>query len=112
MISLTTLCAALALSQMTIASPAPIPTPVANAKRDMRPRYLREADSLPARGVYERGVITLPLQGGMKSRDAKTKRGSVVQVPIADDTDFSYVRAFIHVKNMLLYSNIYSRELR
>ncbi|KZP16293.1 acid protease [Athelia psychrophila] len=59
----------------------------------MRPRYLREADSLPAGGVYENGVITLPLRGGPNAelkRAKRAKRANVVQVPIADDQDFSY----------------------
>ncbi|KAF7966863.1 hypothetical protein HWV62_36697 [Athelia sp. TMB] len=91
MISLVTLCTALALSQAGYvnASPAPVPTSGPITKRDMRPRYLRDAGSLPERGIFDDGVITLPIRRGPAAQK-KAKRQNLVQVPIADNQDISY----------------------
>lgn len=97
MISLLTLCAALALTQADrgYASPAPVPTPGHLTTRDMRPRYLREASSLPERGIFEDGVITVPLRRRAPAPFNKAKRQNIVQVPVADNQDFSYVRTYL-----------------
>jgi hypothetical protein len=64
-----------------------------DAFQDIRPRFLREADTLPTRGIVANGVATLPLLKTRASKPAaKAKRQSTVQVPLADQMDGVYVR--------------------
>jgi hypothetical protein len=87
--------AVIACSGYILASPAPAPTAAPVASKDLRPRFLREADTLPPRGIVEEGVATLPLfRARGTKRYAKVKRQSIVQVPLGDQLlDSSYVRA-------------------
>jgi hypothetical protein len=61
---------------------------------DLRPRFLQDADRIPLGGIFNGGVVTLPLVKARSSKlPAKTKRQSLVQVPLGDLADSAYVRA-------------------
>lgn len=83
------LCGAFVLAS----SPAPTATPFSS--KDLRPRFLREAASLPRAGIFQDSVYTFPLVKKRASNSpAKAKRDGMVQIPTSDLMDEAYVSAF------------------
>jgi hypothetical protein len=83
------LCGAFVLAS----SPAPTATPFSS--KDLRPRFLQEAASLPRAGIFQDSVYTFPLvKKRATNSPAKAKRHGMVQLPTSDLLDEAYVGAF------------------
>jgi hypothetical protein len=67
----------------------PAPTAPPSPPNKSRPRFLQEAHTLPRRGLYQDGVVNMPL----RKRRAPRASG-IVQVPTSDVDDIDYVRSF------------------
>jgi hypothetical protein len=91
------LLAALACGGFVLASaPEPAPTAPPSPPNHLGPRFLQEAHTLPPRGLYNDGVLTIPLRKRRAPNgSAKAKRHSIVQVPTSDIVDILYVRSFL-----------------
>ena len=92
------LLAALAFGGFVLASaPEPAPTAPPSPPNHLGPLFLQEAHTLPRRGLYKNGILTMPLQKRRAAEaSTKAKRPSIVQVPTSDLQDIRYVRFFLH----------------
>ncbi|KIM74338.1 hypothetical protein PILCRDRAFT_707429 [Piloderma croceum F 1598] len=79
------LCGAFVLAS----SPAPTATPFSS--KDLRPRFLQEAASLPRAGIFKDSVYTFPLVKKRASNSpAKAKRHGMIQLSTSDLLDEAY----------------------